>query len=106
MDQQLRAAWPDLLNGIAHRLNPQHEAMFQAFPVHYYWSTYQSEWATDILFRTSASLARLYPRLVQHGLTSFLSPDVMRFLGRAIPPSESGGPDGKSCCRGATGIAR
>jgi hypothetical protein len=24
---------------------------------------------------------------VRHGLTSFLSPDVMRFLGRAIPPS-------------------
>ena len=55
--------------------------------MHYYWSTYQSEWATDILFRTSASLARLYPRLVQHGLTSFPSPDVMRFLGRAIPAS-------------------
>jgi hypothetical protein len=61
--------------------------MFRAFPVNYYWSTYQSEWATDILFRTSASLARLYPRLVQHGLTTFLSPDVMRFLGRNIPPS-------------------
>ncbi len=87
MDRQVQAAWPDLLNGIARSLNPQHEAMFQAFPVHYYWSTYQSEWATDILFRNSASLARLYPTLVQHGLTSFLSPDVMRFLGRAIPPS-------------------
>jgi hypothetical protein len=35
--------------------------MFAAFPVHYYWSTYQSEWATDILFRNSAGLARLYP---------------------------------------------
>jgi hypothetical protein len=87
MDQQVQAAWPDLLNGIARSLNPQHEAMFQAFPVHYYWSIYQSEWATDILFRSAARLARLYPRLVQHGLTSFLSPDVMRFLGRAIPPS-------------------
>jgi hypothetical protein len=87
MDRQVQSAWPDLLNGIAQSLNPQHAAMFQAFPVHYDWSTYQSEWATDILFRNSARLARLYPRLVQHGLTSFLSPDVMRFLGRAIPPS-------------------
>jgi hypothetical protein len=85
MDRQVQAAWPELLSGIARSLNPQHVAMFQAFPVEYYWSTYQSEWATDILFRNTPSLARLYPRLVQHGLTTFLSPDVMRFLGRNIP---------------------
>jgi hypothetical protein len=85
--RQVQAAWPDLLNGIARSLNPRHTAMFQAFPVNYYCSTYQSEWATDILFRSRASLARLSPRLVQHGLTTFLSPDVMRFLGRNIPPS-------------------
>lgn len=87
MDQQVRAAWPDLLREIAHRLNPRHAAMFQAFPVEYYWSTYQSEWASDILFRDGASLARLYPKLVHHGLTTFFSPDVMRFLGRKIPPT-------------------
>jgi hypothetical protein len=87
MDQQVQAAWPDLLNVIARSLNPLHEAMFQAFPVEYYWSTYQSEWATDILFRDAATLARLYPRLVHHGLLTFLSPDVMRFLGRNIPPA-------------------
>ncbi len=54
-------------------------------PIDYYWSIHQSEWATDILFRDAASLAKLYPRLVHHGLTTFLSPDVMRFLGRSIP---------------------
>lgn len=87
MDQQVRAAWPELLDGIAHSLNPEHDEMFRALPVEYYWSTYQSEWASDILFRDPARLARLYPKLVHHGLTTFLSPDVMRFLGRKIPPS-------------------
>ena len=87
MDRQLQAAWPRLLDGIARGLNPAHDAMFRACRVQYYWSTYQSEWASDILFRDPARLARLYPRLVQHGLTSFLSPDVMRFLGRKIQPS-------------------
>lgn len=86
MNQQLRADWPALLDDIARSLNPRHEAMFAAFPVQYYWSTYQSEWATDILFGKAATLAHLYPRLVQHGLTTFLSPDVMRFLGRNPPP--------------------
>jgi len=86
MDRQLKTAWPELLNGIARRLNPRHTAMFATFPVEYYWSTYQSEWASDVMFRDVASLARLYPKLVHHGLTTFLSPDVMRFLGRRIPP--------------------
>ena len=87
MDQQVKAAWPDLLETIARGLSPLHDEMFQACPVEYYWSTYQNEWATDILFRDMKSLTRLYPKLVYHGLTTFLSPDVMRFLGKAIPPS-------------------
>jgi len=85
MDQQVQAAWPELLNTIARGLNPLHEAMFQACPMDYYWSTYQSEWATDILFRDRRSLAQLYPKLIHHGLTTFCAPDVMRFLGRHIP---------------------
>jgi hypothetical protein len=85
MDQQVRAAWPELLNTIARGLNPRHETMFQAHPIEYYWSTYQSEWAADIMFRDRASLAQLYPRLIHHGLTTFFSADVMRFLGRNIP---------------------
>lgn len=86
MDRQVRSDWPALLSGIARSLNPLHTTMFAAFPMEYYWSTYQSEWATDVMFGKAATLAHLYPRLVQHGLTTFLSPDVMRFLGRKAPP--------------------
>ena len=39
------------------------------------------------MFRDTAALQRLYPMLVHHGMTSFSSPDVMRFLGRRIPLS-------------------
>jgi hypothetical protein len=85
LNQQVQAAWPELLNIVARGLNPLHETMFQACPINYYWSTHQSEWATDILFRDRRSLARLYPRLIHHGLTTFFAPDVMRFLGRNIP---------------------
>ena len=86
MDRQVRSDWPVLLSEIARSLNPLHATMFAAFPMEYYWSTYQSEWATDVMFRDRATLAHLYPKLVQHGLTTFLSPDVMRFLGRKAPP--------------------
>ena len=85
MHQQVQSNWPELLDDIARSLNPRHETMFAKFPMQHYWSTHQSEWATDILFRNATTLARLYPRLVQHGLTTFLSPDVMRFLGRKVP---------------------
>src|ERR1039457_6998514 len=44
----------------------------------------QSEWATDINFRRREVLRRLYPRLVHHGMTSFGSGDVLRFLGRKL----------------------
>ena len=87
LDQQVQAAWPELLDGLARSLNPEHAPMFQAFPVEYYWSTHQSEWATDVLFRDARTLDRLYPKLVRHGLTTFFSTDVMRFLGRNIPAS-------------------
>jgi hypothetical protein len=40
-----------------------------------------------VLFKDAASLARLYPQFVHHGISSFGSPDVMRFLGRYVPVS-------------------
>ena len=87
-DQQLKASWPNLLDEIAVGLNPVHEDMFKRFPISYYWCVYQSEWATDVLFRDAEALARLYPRFIHHGLSSFASPDVMRFLGRKVPNQE------------------
>jgi hypothetical protein len=84
MDRQLKATWPKLLDGVAKQLNPIHGEIFQKYPVSYYWSTYQSEWAIDIAFREAADLRRLYPRLVHHGMTTFSSPDVMRYLGKRI----------------------
>jgi hypothetical protein len=87
MDQQLSVNWPTLLNGIAATLNPSHDQLFQAYPASYYWSTYQSEWAIDLSFRTADDLHRLYPRLLQHAISTFGSTDVMRFLGRRLPLS-------------------
>src|SRR6266849_2509284 len=62
MDQQLTVQWPALLDDLARTLNPIHAEIFEARPTRYYWSTYQSEWAIDISFRTPEQLRRLYPR--------------------------------------------
>jgi hypothetical protein len=84
MDRQLKTKWPKLLNGIAQQLNPTHTEIFRKHPISYYWSTYQHEWALDVVFRHATDLQRFYPRWVNHAMTTFSSPDVMRFLGKHI----------------------
>lgn len=88
MDTQLQAKWPELLDGIGGQLNPIHDKIFQHFPVGYYWSTYQSEWATDVSFRKAEDLRRLTPLWMHHGVISLSSSDVLRFLGKK--PTASG----------------
>lgn len=87
MDGLLRTSWPALLDEIAGQLNPIHRELFGDFDLRYHWSVHQSEWATDVMFKDPGKLADLYPRFLRHGLTTFASPDVMRFLGRKIPPT-------------------
>jgi hypothetical protein len=82
MNGQLRTKWPSVLDSIARRLNPVHEKMLAPYREDYYWSVHQSEWATDILFKSSAPLAKIYPTLVRSAISLFSSKEVMRFLGK------------------------
>lgn len=84
MDEQLKTDWPTALDAIARSLNPLHEDIFEPFPMSYYWTGYQTEWATDILFNSPAALAAVYPALVHHAMFNFKSPDVLRFLGKKV----------------------
>ena len=85
LDQQGKLHWRKPLDAIADQLHPLQAELFDDFPASYYWSTYQSEWATDLVFRDPGVLKRLCPLLMRHAVTSFGSPDVMRFLGHRIP---------------------
>lgn len=85
-DRMLRRSWPTILRRFAHRLNPAHREIFPGDTRGYYWSVYQSEWATDVLFRDARTLSSIYPPLVRHGMTTFSSADVMRFLGARLRP--------------------
>ena len=87
MNQQLEINWAELLNGFAGELNPLHESIFEQYPASYYWTCYQSEWATDMVFREADFLKRLMPLLVRHGMLDFSSPDVMRYFGRRVNQS-------------------
>ena len=82
--------WPRLLSVFARRVNPllgdpslrSGQALLGG--VTYYWGTDQAEYATDILFRDAATLARLYPQWLEHATLRFSAEDVMTFLGRKL----------------------
>lgn len=84
LEKQLHTAWGGLLTPIARRLNPQHEELFARLPLEYYWSAYQTEWATDVTFRRATDLRRLFPLWLRHAILSFQSADVLRFLGKRL----------------------
>jgi hypothetical protein len=82
MDQLLRFRWPAFLQSIASRVHPLQKDILKGYRTQYYWSIFESEWASDIMFDSPKALARVYPSLVQAAMTSFSSRDVMRFLGK------------------------
>jgi len=86
-DQQLQAHWPSLLDGLAESLNPTHADIFGGDPVRYYWTAQDSEWASDVMFRSRAALEAVYPQLIRHALTTFGAADVLRFLGKPVSAS-------------------
>jgi hypothetical protein len=87
LNRQLRTDWPWLLDRQAARCFPLHQKLWDGQPLYYYWSAEESEWATDVVFRSREALTAVYPSLVRHGIETFSSSDVMRFLGRPTPAS-------------------
>jgi len=85
-DAQHQTNWLELLNGLLAPAHPLREQILKPFPnLFYYWTVTQSEYATDLLFSNERDLASAYRSFVIHGLCTFQSPDVMRFLGHHVP---------------------
>ena len=82
MDELDQRNWTRFLNVYARKVNPWVAPDNKLKLFGYYWTARQSEYATDVMFRDAASLAAVYPALVEHAIRHFHSPDVMRFLGR------------------------
>lgn len=81
LDRQLKTNWSRGLDRLLSAVHPLRQTLFGC-EMFYYWSAEETEWATDIMFRSPQDLAALYPRWVQHGMRHFGGDDVLRFLGR------------------------
>jgi hypothetical protein len=85
LDEQLKVEWPLVLDELVRVYHPVHAEQFGwPQPRPYYGTAEQTEWATDVIFDSPARLAALYPRLLHHGLTTFGSRDVLRFLQQKV----------------------
>jgi hypothetical protein len=84
MNQQLEINWPRKLDQILRQNHPLAAEICQPLRLKYFWTTQESEYATDVMFKSPKPLQQIYPALVRHAITSFSSGDVMRFLGHRV----------------------
>lgn len=90
LDEQLKTDWPRLLDALLDQAHPLHAELGGPLGQRYYWSASQTEFATDCLFRDPKQLARFYPQWLHHGIRTFGSADVLRFLGQRCPARFAG----------------
>jgi hypothetical protein len=58
----------------------------EAFGQSYHWSLMQVEYATDLAFRSTATLGPLYDQLIRQSVISVKAEQIATFLGRQITP--------------------
>jgi hypothetical protein len=85
LDEQTRTDWPALLHELVEPVHPLWSYLHQTVRAPYYWMAEQSEWATDIVFRSADVLAQWYPRWLRHGITTLCCRDALRYLGKHVP---------------------
>jgi len=84
MDKQMEINWPKKLDEILRQNHPLAPEICAPLRLNYFWSTQESEYATDVMFKNPKPLQQIYPAMVRHAITSFSSGDVMRFLGHRV----------------------
>jgi hypothetical protein len=83
LDALTTRRWERFLQTLAQRVNPLPKQL-DLFA--YYWSLRESEYATDVMFKDAAALAKVYKPLVDYAIQHFSCHDVLRFLGRRTHP--------------------
>lgn len=82
LEAQLKSNWKKMLDSLTFGSCPSLRQVFRPLRPDYYWSADETEWATDIMFKSRQSLDSLYPSLVHHAMRVSNSPSVMRYFGR------------------------
>ncbi len=93
LEEQLDTRFANLLDDFAKRIFPGMEDILGPH-LSYYWTLWQSEWATDLIFDMPASLNVIMESLLHHAHVTGTSSRVLRYLDR--PVTKSGKPYARS----------
>jgi len=92
LDGQLKRDWKQMLNRLAFGSCPALGQVLRPLRPDYYWSADETEWATDIMFKSKEALDALCPSLLHHAMHVSDSGSVMKYLGRCdrrgVSPNE------------------
>ena len=80
---QLKTNWNSFLYNISLSLCPDLNDIFNPLKMDYYWSADDTEWATDIMFKSKSELDKIYPSLLNYGMSISDSKSVLRYLGKS-----------------------
>jgi hypothetical protein len=83
LNQQLQTDWQRELDALQQQVHPLHPQHLGRMPVTYNWTAYQSEWATDVVFRRQEELEPWFGRWLRQAMLSYNHHDILGFLGHA-----------------------
>ena len=83
LDQQLQTDWVRELDALQQQVHPLHPQHLGRMPLKYNWTTFQNEWATDVVFREQTVLEPWFDRWARQAMLTYNRSDILRFLGQA-----------------------
>ena len=86
LDQQVHFLWPEILNGIAQDVFPDKNEIIGP-DLDYYWTLWQSEWASDLIFDNVKTPEAIGESLIKHAFMIAKPERVFRYLDRPLTNS-------------------
>jgi hypothetical protein len=93
LNKQLDVRFTKILNGFVPIVFPMMKEVLGPH-LSYYWTMWQSEWATDLIFPSPAALNSIMDSLLRHAHMTGTSTQVLRYLDRPVTLAEK--PDARS----------
>lgn len=87
LSRQTKTPFQEVLDPFVPLLFPDKEEILGSL-ASYYWSLWQSEWATDYIFESPQHLQPLTDHLLRHAWISGHSGRVMRYMGKPVRPND------------------
>lgn len=82
LDQHLRTNWCSMLDGFVPIAFPTLRSALDNELLHYSWNVWQSEWASDLLFKSRADLDEIIDAVVRHAFIGGHPERLLRYFDR------------------------